>query len=582
MRSERMSWAVVFAGFFALYLHLAFSGLASFRDSGDFASASVTLGVSHPPGYPLYILLGKLIHGAIPIGNATYRVNVLSALCGAGCAAFAWSILRRRAGRAASWAGALVSGFLPVLVGQSGLSEVYALNAIILAGLLWGGLRVADTSPESRPRFWVVAAFIAGLGLGGHQSLLFGFPALLLLFWRERKTNALRSRFIAALIGAGVLGLSIYLFLPLRGLAGAEYIWGEPASPAGFWNILTRADYGAATLSTRYSTASPAAGLRFWLGAWFWHWGWLGAAAGLLAAACVFHQDNRRSWGGPLLLLWIFTGPVFALIARLETSELSAAILEPALAVPCLAAAIGLGFMIDTFMKRQRLLGLTALLLVAALFVVKLVPGALGRNHRWNLLAPDYGRNLLRTLPPDSVLLMVSDAAVFSVDHARHVLRQRPDLNLLVDADLPWRWRQYRRRYPHLFIDGQADGGVDLVRVQAPRRAVYTEGMQAKFLESLCPRGAAAVVEWPARSAACLDRIEETAQVWEFYVRRVPPPLALLQDFYGRGILKTASSGAFNAGLLLGEGGREEAARALYARALFWNPEHILRWSEAF
>ena len=50
----------------------------SFFDSGELISAAYTLGVAHPPGYPLYVLLGWLF-SKLPIGNIAYRINRMSA-----------------------------------------------------------------------------------------------------------------------------------------------------------------------------------------------------------------------------------------------------------------------------------------------------------------------------------------------------------------------------------------------------------------------------------------------------------------------------------------------------------------------
>jgi hypothetical protein len=49
-------------------------------DGGELITAAVTLGVPHPPGYPTYVLLGKLI-SLIPMGTVAYRFNLFSAVC---------------------------------------------------------------------------------------------------------------------------------------------------------------------------------------------------------------------------------------------------------------------------------------------------------------------------------------------------------------------------------------------------------------------------------------------------------------------------------------------------------------------
>jgi hypothetical protein len=52
------------------------------EDSGDLLVASATLGIPHPTGYPLYVVLGR-VASLVPIGSLAYRINLVSALAGA-------------------------------------------------------------------------------------------------------------------------------------------------------------------------------------------------------------------------------------------------------------------------------------------------------------------------------------------------------------------------------------------------------------------------------------------------------------------------------------------------------------------
>ena len=51
-----------------------------FHDSGELITVAYTLGIAHPPGYPLCTLFGKLFTTIIPIGNIAYRMNMESSL----------------------------------------------------------------------------------------------------------------------------------------------------------------------------------------------------------------------------------------------------------------------------------------------------------------------------------------------------------------------------------------------------------------------------------------------------------------------------------------------------------------------
>ena len=64
---------------FSVYLH-TLTPTVGFHDSGELITCAYTLGIAHPPGYPLYTLLGKVFCTLIPIGNIAYRMNMESAL----------------------------------------------------------------------------------------------------------------------------------------------------------------------------------------------------------------------------------------------------------------------------------------------------------------------------------------------------------------------------------------------------------------------------------------------------------------------------------------------------------------------
>ncbi|MBI4395454.1 MAG: hypothetical protein HY548_00065 [Elusimicrobia bacterium] len=345
---------------------------------------------------------------------------------------------------------------------------------------------------------------------------------------------------------------------------------------------MTRADYGAGTLSTRYSSAAAGEGLLFWFRLWGKQWGFLGSVLGMGALLGSFRKANRFSWGGPFIFLWVFTGPFFAFMARMKPGELSQAILEPAMMVPGLSAAAAIGLLLGCGFQKRKMIVAGSFAVLFIFIAVRGVPALMSNRQRGNYLAADYGTNLLRTLPIESVLLMISDEAVFSVEYQQLVAGRRPDVRTLVDAPLPWRWRQYRRRHPDLFLESQPDGGPFLVNFHAQRTPIFTEGIQADLMDALCPSGLAARARWPDRGPACLSEMENSLWMWDLYTRRVVPSVVLSKDYYSRALFRTVSSGAFNAGLLLGQAGRPEGSQRFYVRALLWNPDRMLRWREAF
>jgi hypothetical protein len=86
---------IVFLATLAVYVYTLFPTVAPYRDSGEMSAVLNSLGVAHPPGYPLYTLAGKIFILLVPFGNAAYRLNVMSAVFSALTAALFAKLLAK-------------------------------------------------------------------------------------------------------------------------------------------------------------------------------------------------------------------------------------------------------------------------------------------------------------------------------------------------------------------------------------------------------------------------------------------------------------------------------------------------------
>jgi len=121
-------------GLVALTLYLlTLAPTISGEDSGEFITAAATLGIAHPPGYPLYCLLGHLFSW-MPLGTPAWRINFMSAFFSAASISLAilTVIYLTRNRRAALMAG-LMLACTRDLWSQSVVAEVYTLTLFVLA-----------------------------------------------------------------------------------------------------------------------------------------------------------------------------------------------------------------------------------------------------------------------------------------------------------------------------------------------------------------------------------------------------------------------------------------------------------------
>ena len=152
-------------------------------DSGELICAARVLGVAHPPGYPLYTLLGHLAT-LLPLGSMAVRVNLLSALADAGAAGLLCLAVHRVTGRAgAGVLAGLAFALSPMVWPYAVTAEVFALNNLLVAALLALSVRGLAAPERTLP----AAALVFGLGLSNHHTILFlGGPLLLGLAWQAR------------------------------------------------------------------------------------------------------------------------------------------------------------------------------------------------------------------------------------------------------------------------------------------------------------------------------------------------------------------------------------------------------------
>jgi len=185
-------------------------------DSAEMTTAASTGGLMRATGYPLYLTLGYM-WSKIPLGDVGYRMNLLSAIFGALTIFLAERILRRW--RLVGWATFGAIGLLATSTffwGLSLVAEVYTLHTALMAGLILALLHWSD-SPTPRRMF--VIGLLGGMGMSHHAAMVLLIPGSLFYVLSTHAKKALAPRSMLAFSLAALVGLSFYLYLPLRYLA---------------------------------------------------------------------------------------------------------------------------------------------------------------------------------------------------------------------------------------------------------------------------------------------------------------------------------------------------------------------------
>jgi hypothetical protein len=286
------------------------------EDSGDLLAAAATLGIPHPTGYPLFVLLGRLA-SLVPLGSVAFRINLVAALAGAAGVYFLARFVLELTADDGSEAtpgtnvrpplfaalAALLYAFTRGAWGQSVLAEVYTLNVAFLGAILWA---LARFERRSDVRWLALASFLWGVGLTTHLLLLAVAPALAWCALRALVTRRIGIPAAVLLPLLAIWGATLVLYLPIRagvgwGLgataSGPEFSWGVPSSPSRLAWVLTGAQYQR----NFFARDLPGIVRHLVPGRWFGEFGpgLLVLAAGVAAAAA----GRMRGLGAALVAL---------------------------------------------------------------------------------------------------------------------------------------------------------------------------------------------------------------------------------------------------------------------------------------
>lgn len=408
----------------AIFLMLTALPGAAWYDTGEFGAVAWRMSLSHPPGHPLHAL-ASLPGLRLPVGDVGLRANLTSALLLAAALGTFAALLRRLAPRLPGWAiaaASLLPAVMPAVWLQGVRAEVYALQ--LLLSLLIGHLCLGLVTARD-PRLLPALAFVFGLA-GANHSLL-GLALVPVALWAIVAARPpLRAWVLAA--PAGLLGLSPYLWLPLRAHRGGEIGWGAPDDAAALWATISGRDWQANLVKTAELDLAENAGQ---IGAWVIEQVGLLAAA-LLAAVLVLGvlKADRPTRVRILALVAI----VLCVVATRFFYPFDP--LNPDMGgyfAPALLALLAAAITACGALPRQSGLVFPLVFVVAA-------PGFDPGARRGSRSAETLVRGMVDEVPPGGALVISDYSTVFGAWLLRAAEGLRPDVALVFRGQMhrPW------------------------------------------------------------------------------------------------------------------------------------------------
>src|SRR3989441_8456921 len=241
---------IVSLGALGLYA-VTLAPTTQFWDASEYSTTAHALGIPHPPGNPLFVLLAHA-WGLLPLGaDYARRINLLAAVSSAAAAGF-WFLVGERwlrpivaptgPRRLAAAAGAVVGATAFTVWNQSVANEkVYTVSVLSIALVLWLVVRWGDQPSEGRRDHWLVLiVYLLALTPTNHLIGVRVAPAVLAYVLATDARALLRPRLLLAAALLAAVGTSVDLFMPIRAQFDPYLNEGEPttwralkAGPAG-------------------------------------------------------------------------------------------------------------------------------------------------------------------------------------------------------------------------------------------------------------------------------------------------------------------------------------------------------------
>jgi len=402
---------------------------------------SLTGGVPHPPGYPLYLLFARLFQW-LPLGPLAFRTNLLSGVCTVLACILLYKFLQKRLeGRPyaiwISFLSALAFGLAPQVWSQAVITEVYALHNLLIVLILLS--LYADRFPAGD----LGRGVLFGLAAGNHLTILFLLPLLLLNYGGSN--SLLGSWPVILRRAAGLLGgLIIYLSLPLRAALGSPVNWYNPVTPENFANLITAGVYRSYLFSL--SAADTVLRVRNMAGLLLHQYTIAGVLLGLYG---LFSRPPRTIL---IISSWMFI--IFSLFAIAYGSYDSNIYLMPAYLAFVLWIAFGLEDLVEGFPSKAFQYRWIMLLVLFCGVLLRIPSYFQDVNASDDFRAETFGRQFVRTVPVNAIVFAREDREVFGLWYFRDALGQRADVIVIAGGLLQFDWylNTLAQTYPDLVI----------------------------------------------------------------------------------------------------------------------------------
>ncbi|HVP35351.1 MAG TPA: DUF2723 domain-containing protein [Terriglobales bacterium] len=447
----------------------------SWIDSGELATVCTTLGIAHPTGYPVYTLIGKLF-SFLPFGSPVQNLNLLSLFFISFANLFLFFVLgtiiellfpelQESWRNYISLLSPLTFSFTPTFWSQATSNEVYGLNILLGTILVYLTLSQIILRKQKKnvlsDKIFYLFSFLYGLSFGNHLSTVLLLPGFLFLLMVVHGKSLFERNRIILMLSFFILGISVYLYLPIRSSLNPLMNWGAPSALSNLKRHISGWQYRV----WMFSESSQA----FWESLKnYLHLFYSQFPAYLVPWLILgFIILLKKNWKIFVFLLLIFLFTIFYGI-NYQIPDI-----DPYFLPSFLAAAIWLGCgiawicdFLREIRQNMRTIALILIILFSSLPLINLFRNYFKQDESRNYFAYDYAEDILKSIKKDSIVLTKIWDHYSPWLYLKYVENKRPDVKL-IDAELSrrsWYLKYIQQNYPEMYQKSEKE--IDSFREQ--------------------------------------------------------------------------------------------------------------------
>lgn len=501
-------------------------------DPTEFMTVIGVNGVAHPPGYPLFTLLGKLA-SFLPLLTFPERINFLSAIFGAATVGMTTHIILRLT--KSNLAAVFGAGTLSVAKSfwlYSVIAEVFTLNTFLLAVFV---NQIISFIQKPDRKNALLSIFALAINASNHHTAALMLPTLVYIILKKRAAAGLKWNFIPMAFLASLAGLLPYIYIIIAAQNNPPINWDNAINLKNLIHLFLRGDYGTTSLTAiNLSYNSKTMALEYFLKSV------LTETFGLLplfaaVGAVTFIHRKQTLLATPLIWGTLAMGPLFMVISRLPIASLNqAASMERFFMAPSLFLAILAGYGVASILNclPTRIKSISPIIIL-----ILLLPAATNisaASQKNNFIYYNYSVKLLSAAPPGAVFLGTDDISDYGISYLQLIEGMRPDVKLITMPKIvaPWYREALIGRYPelkNLISENPSETVKNLCRAYAPLGLIFSAGWPRQYTgaEEVClplPDELSTRLLLPNAPLDLESYIKKQTQFFDKFLVVVPPP----------------------------------------------------------